>query len=78
MGTCSFKDLRIFNLNFEFNMIKGRLAEAIIEQLFLVHNFNVARFGIENSVPSPFRKQCFNAIAKTKTGTFNSVGSSNT
>jgi hypothetical protein len=34
------------------NMIKGRTAEAIVEELFRVLGYNVHRWGMENSVPS--------------------------
>lgn len=33
------------------NMIKGRLAEALIEGLFLDLGFNVFRYGMENTIP---------------------------
>lgn len=32
-------------------MIKGRIAEALIEELFLALNYNVFRYGMENTVP---------------------------
>lgn len=32
-------------------MIKGRIAEAIIEEMFLAMNYEVFRFGMENTVP---------------------------
>jgi len=33
------------------NMIKGRIAEALIEELFLALKYNVFRYGMENTVP---------------------------
>lgn len=33
------------------NMIKGRIAEALIEELFLFLGYNVFRYGMENTVP---------------------------
>jgi hypothetical protein len=33
------------------NMIKGRIAEALIEELFLKLKYNVFRYGMENTVP---------------------------
>ncbi len=33
------------------NMIKGRIAEALIEELFLYSGYNVFRYGMENTVP---------------------------
>lgn len=33
------------------NMIKGRIAEALIEELFLSLGYNVFRYGMENTVP---------------------------
>lgn len=33
------------------NMIKGRIAETLIEELFLSLGFNVFRYGMENTVP---------------------------
>ena len=32
-------------------MIKGRIAETLIEELFLSLGFNVFRYGMENTVP---------------------------
>ncbi len=36
---------------FRFNMIKGRIAETLIEELFLSLGYNVFRYGMENTVP---------------------------
>lgn len=33
------------------NMIKGRIAETLIEELFLALGYNVFRYGMENTVP---------------------------
>ncbi|NLT36689.1 MAG: YraN family protein [Methanomassiliicoccus sp.] len=38
-------------LNFRYNMIKGRIAETLIEELFLSLGYNVFRYGMENTVP---------------------------
>lgn len=37
--------------NFVENMIKGRIAETLIEELFLSLNYSVFRYGMENTVP---------------------------
>jgi len=39
------------NRVFHENIVKGRLAEALIEQLFLSAGFGVHRYGMENTVP---------------------------
>ena len=36
---------------FRENMIKGRIAETLIEELFLSLDYNVFRYGMENTVP---------------------------
>jgi len=36
---------------FTESMIKGRIAETLIEELFLKLNYNVFRYGMENTVP---------------------------
>lgn len=36
---------------FSANSIKGRVAETIIQELFLAHGFNVFHYGMERSVP---------------------------
>ncbi len=36
---------------FSLNSIKGRVAETIIQELFLAHQFNVFHYGMERSVP---------------------------
>lgn len=36
---------------FDYNMIKGRIAEALIEQLFIKLGYRVYRYGMENSIP---------------------------
>ena len=35
-----------------YNMIKGRIAETLIEELFLSLGYNVFRYGMENTVPA--------------------------
>jgi len=42
--------------NFNKDMIKGRIAEALIEQLFLSQGYEVYRYGMENTVPGITRK----------------------
>lgn len=37
--------------SFDYNMIKGRVAEALIEQLFLKLKYDVFRYGMENTIP---------------------------
>lgn len=37
--------------NYRYNMIKGRIAETLIQELFLSLNYNVFRFGMENTIP---------------------------
>jgi len=37
--------------NFNYQMIKGRIAEALIEQLFLKLGYRVYRYGMENTIP---------------------------
>jgi hypothetical protein len=37
--------------SFSANSIKGRVAETIIQELFLAHDFNVFHYGMERSLP---------------------------
>lgn len=37
--------------SFPLNSIKGRVAETIIQELFLAHGFNVFHYGMERSIP---------------------------
>lgn len=37
--------------NYRFNMIKGRIAETLIQELFLQLKYNVFRYGMENTIP---------------------------
>ena len=37
--------------NFRYNMIKGRIAETLIQELFLSLDYNVFRYGMENTIP---------------------------
>lgn len=39
------------DLNFRFDVIKGRLAETLIQELFLSLKYNVFRYGMENTIP---------------------------
>jgi hypothetical protein len=43
--------LRKGELRFRYNMIKGKLAETLVEQLFLSHKYNVFRYGMEHTLP---------------------------
>jgi hypothetical protein len=43
-------------LDFHYQMTKGRLAETIIEELFIASGYDVHRFGMENMVPGLVRK----------------------
>lgn len=36
---------------FRYNMIKGRIAETLIQELFLTLKYNVFRYGMENTIP---------------------------
>src|SRR5690606_19941293 len=36
---------------FSQNSVKGRVAETIIQELFLAHDFNVFHYGMERSIP---------------------------
>jgi len=37
--------------SFDYNMVKGRIAESLIEQLFLKLKYRVYRYGMENTIP---------------------------
>jgi hypothetical protein len=37
---------------YRYNMIKGRIAETLIQELFLSMNYNVFRYGMENTIPA--------------------------
>jgi hypothetical protein len=37
--------------NYRYSMIKGRIAETLIQELFLSLDYNVFRFGMENTLP---------------------------
>ncbi|HMG83673.1 MAG TPA: hypothetical protein VK559_11605 [Ferruginibacter sp.] len=36
---------------YRYDMIKGRIAETLIQELFLSLNYNVFRYGMENTIP---------------------------
>ena len=38
-------------LNYRYGMIKGRIAETLIQELFLGLGYNVFRYGMENTIP---------------------------
>jgi hypothetical protein len=37
--------------NYRYNMIKGRIAETLVQELFLTLKYNVFRYGMENTIP---------------------------
>lgn len=37
--------------SYRYNMIKGRIAETLIQELFLSLHYNVFRYGMENTIP---------------------------
>jgi hypothetical protein len=37
--------------NYRYGMIKGRIAETLIQELFLSLKYNVFRYGMENTIP---------------------------
>lgn len=37
--------------SFDYNLIKGRIAESLIEQLFIKLDYRVYRYGMENTIP---------------------------
>lgn len=39
------------DLSYRYNMIKGRIAETLIQELFLSQKFNVFSYGMENTIP---------------------------
>ncbi|MBN2880764.1 hypothetical protein JXM83_01810 [Candidatus Woesearchaeota archaeon] len=50
-STIEEKGLNKKESNYRENMIKGRIAETLIEELFLSLGYNVFRYGMENTVP---------------------------
>lgn len=38
--------------NFRYKMIKGKIAETLVEQLFLSHKYTVFRYGMEYTMPA--------------------------
>ena len=42
---------KVPNYDEDYNFVKGRVAEAIIEQLFLSSDYEVFRYGMENTIP---------------------------
>ena len=50
--------------SFSQNSVKGRVAETIIRELFLAHNFNVFDYGMERSVPgiAELTRKTFGAV----------------
>ena len=45
------KGLSDYEYDSRYNMIKGRIAETLIEELFWALDYNVFRYGMENTVP---------------------------
>jgi hypothetical protein len=45
------KGLNDKDKNYRYNMIKGRIAETLIQELFLSLEYNVFRYGMENTIP---------------------------
>lgn len=45
------KGLSDYQYGSRYNMIKGRIAETLIGELFLALGYNVFRYGMENTVP---------------------------
>lgn len=37
--------------NYRYGMIKGRIAETLVQELFLSLDYNVFRYGMENTIP---------------------------
>lgn len=46
-----FKGLSDRDYNYRYGMIKGRIAETLIQELFLSLGYNVFRYGMENTIP---------------------------
>ena len=51
-GKKPFKGLSDREYFFRYNMIKGRIAETLIQELFLSLGYNVFRYGMENTIPA--------------------------
>jgi hypothetical protein len=49
--TIDKKGLTEKDKNYRYNMIKGRIAETLIQELFLSLGYNVFRYGMENTIP---------------------------
>lgn len=45
------KGLNDRDRNYRYGMIKGRIAETLIQELFLSLGYNVFRYGMENTIP---------------------------
>lgn len=45
------KGLSDKDFNYRYGMIKGRIAETLIQELFLSLDYNVFRYGMENTIP---------------------------
>jgi hypothetical protein len=43
--------LTVKEKNYRYNMIKGRIAETLVQELFLSLGYNVFHYGMENTIP---------------------------
>ena len=43
-------------LNFAFNLTKGRIAESLIQELFLLEGFQVYKYGLENNYQGLYKQ----------------------
>ncbi|HEY4786932.1 MAG TPA: hypothetical protein VIH57_12830 [Bacteroidales bacterium] len=55
-GETEYVDEEVYGLdekehNYRYGMIKGRIAETLIQELFLSLGYNVFRYGMENTIP---------------------------
>lgn len=47
----SYGGLNDRDWSYRYNMIKGRIAETLVQELFLSLGYNVFRYGMENTIP---------------------------
>ena len=50
-GNAESSGLSDKDYNYRYGMIKGRIAETLIQELFLSLGYNVFRYGMENTIP---------------------------
>ncbi len=48
----SYSNVSEKDLSYRYNMIKGRIAETLIQELFLSLGYNVFHYGMENTIPA--------------------------